>query len=112
MASCRPSSRTSYERSSWSTLPAAAGSRRRPRRDLRIHSVAFKQHQHPIQLCYSLFQLADGVSGQFLRRRQLVRVFERVFLDPLEAVELELLLLHLGNVEASPTVLFRVARLA
>ena len=77
--------------------------------DLQLHSTPSPHsptEQAPrVQLLDRAFQLRDGVGRQFLGLRQVVRVFERFFLEPFEAVELEVAGLDVGNGERTPAVL-------
>src|ERR1022692_2411718 len=61
-----------------------------------------KQGKNLVQLPDRALQFADGFTGQ------LVGVFERILLEPFEAVELELAFAHLGDLELAPAVVRRI----
>src|SRR5690349_6803112 len=83
----------------WPTHQAAPCSRRRLWSGFGLRLASLEQHQHPIQLCHRLLKLADRVRRELLRRWKLVCVLKRLLLEPLEAVELELLLLDLSDMK-------------
>src|SRR5262245_55309203 len=75
-------------------------------------TAIFQKHQYRIQFLHRPFQLRNRIRRQFLRLRQLVGVFERFFLEPLEAVQLEVAFLHFGDREGAPAVFLRLTGLA
>ena len=97
------------------TRPAWRSSSRQGHRHDQASRLApvpvLQQGQHLIQLPHRCLQLADGVGGEFLGLGEIGGVFQRVLLQPLEAVQLEGTLLDLGDVERPPAVFLGVLRL-
>src|ERR1022692_4817590 len=67
-----------------------------------------KQGKNLVQLPDRALQFADGFTGQLVGVGEVVGVFERILLEPFEAVELELAFAHLGDLELAPAVVRRI----
>src|SRR5271166_2926028 len=75
-------------------------------------SSIFEEREHRSQLLHRPFQLRNRIRRKLLWLRQVLSVFDRFFLEPFEAGELELAILHYPDGEAPPAVFLRVAGLA
>src|SRR6266487_4995815 len=83
---------------------------RRSRRCARAAGV--QQPQYAIEFDDCLLEFGDRVDRQLLGLGEVVPVFRALLLEPLEAVELEVTLLDLADVEAAPTVFLGVPNLS
>jgi hypothetical protein len=75
-------------------------------------SSIFEVREHRSQPLHCPFQLRNRNRHKFRGLRQVVSVFDRFFLEPFEAGELEVAILHYPDEEAPTTVFLRVAGLA
>ena len=66
---------------------------------IRGTEFVLQQGEDRVQFLDRAFQFADGIVGQFIGRRQFVRVFEGFIFQPFEAVELEVALHHVADGE-------------
>src|SRR5271166_1705203 len=78
----------------------------------RIRHSSQSAYFDAVALSTAPFQLRNRIRRKLLWLRQVVSVFDRFFLEPFEAGELELAILHYPDGEAPPAVFLRVAGLA
>src|SRR5438105_560004 len=89
-------------------MPTPLVARRSRRPGVLCAVPIFEQPKDRVQFGGGTLELLDSLRHKLLGFGKVVGVIERILFQPLEAIELELLLFHLTDVELAPTVLLGI----